>query len=477
MRVLLVHPPDNKLSIAPGRLEPLGLEVLAACIPDHEVEIIDLRVDTIRELDQRLSFFSPQVVGVSVNNTINVIESWSLLSHIREKHPKAVIAVGGHHPTMIPQDFHLPTVDFIFLGWAEKSFPAFLDCLDNGHDFSKIQGLAILENGKHVFRSENPFNLKASEIPFPRRDLVKKYLKSYRSDTFNPTGMVNTTRGCSNRCSFCSVWQSSGGQVIVRPAEDVFYEIASLPDRITHVFFADDNSFLSPENQQKLGEMLRDHGIKKKYSGYCRSDTIIRHPEVMALWKKVGLDNLCVGFEGTDDSTLVALNKKNEIRKNEEAAKILNKLGIPFRPHFLIDPTFEQADFDRIRNYVHRIRLDSPIFPILTPIPGTESFKEIREQIILDYNHFDYAHAVIATKLPLREFYKSWLNLYLSCYSIKLTLGRILKRYYGRFIGNTLMAEENHHINLRKLFMLKVVSIFLFHKLQKHFRMVEKMGK
>jgi hopanoid C-3 methylase len=477
MRVLLVHPPDNKLSIAPGRLEPLGLEVLAACIPDHEVEIVDLRVDTFRELDQQLSFFSPKVVGVSVNNTINVIESWGLLKHIRAKHPKAVIAVGGHHPTMIPQDFHLPTVDFIFLGWAEKSFPAFLDCLGNGRDFSSIEGLEVLEKGRLVFRSENPFNLKASEIPFPRRDLVKKYLKSYRSDSFMPTGLVNTTRGCANRCTFCSVWKASGGHVFIRKPEDVFYEIASLPKRVTHVFFADDNSFLRPDYQRKLGELIKDNGIRLKYSGYCRSDTIIKHPELMALWKEIGLENLCVGFEGTDDSSLAALNKRNATGNNEEAAKILNKLGIPFRPHFLIEPSFEQTDFDRIQDYVHRLRLDSPIFPILTPIPGTESYNEAREQIILDYHYFDYAHAVTPTKMPVRQFYKSWMALYLSCYAFKVPLGHFVKKQYGRLIGDQEMVNDHHHMSIKKLFLLKMVAVILREKLRKHCRMVEKMGK
>lgn len=477
MRVLLIQPPENKFSIAPGRLEPLGLEVLAACIPNHEVQIIDLRVDSFSELNRQLTLFSPDVVGISVNNTIHVIEARALLRHIREKHPRAITVVGGHHPTMIPQDFHLPTVDFIFLGWAEKSFPAFLESLKKGKDFNGVEGLEMLENGSRVFRSESPFNLKASEIPYPRRDLVKKYLKSYRSDSFMPTGLVNTTRGCANRCTFCSVWRSSGGQVVIRQPEDVFYEIASLPKGVKHVFFADDNSFLRPDYQQKLGELIREKGIHLKYSGYCRSDTITRHPELMAQWKEIGLENLCVGFEGTDDATLEALNKRNAIGSNEGAARILNRLGIRFRPHFLIQPSFEQADFDRLKAYVHRLRLDSPIFPILTPIPGTESYEESREHIILDYHYFDYAHAVTQTRMPVRRFYQSWIALYLSCYSFQVTLGHFFKKQMGKLFGNPQIKDENHHMEIRKLFLLRLASIILKKKLKAHWHRVEKMGK
>jgi hopanoid C-3 methylase len=477
MHVLLIQPPENRYSIAPGRLEPLGLEVLAACIPEHDVKILDLRIDGQQELRSLIRSFVPHVIGISVNNTINVIDTWFLLKQIRSTYPKGIIAVGGHHPTMIPEDFHLPEVDFIFLGWAEKSFPAFLKCLDDGCDYSKIDGLEVLKHGKVLLRNENPFNLRHSDIPFPRRDLIKKYLKNYRSDSFMPTGLVNSTRGCANRCTFCSVWQSSGGRVVVRPPEDVFHEIANLPDNISHVFFADDNSFIKPENQRKLGELISSHGIRKKYSGYCRSDTIIKHPELMAQWKEIGLDNLCVGFEGTDDSDLIKLNKGNIVGRNEEAARILNKLGISFRPHFLIDPSFEKSDFERIHKYVHRLRLDSPIFPILTPIPGTQQYNEVRHRIILNYQYFDYAHAVVPTALPVREFYKTWISLYLSCYSFKFQLKHFFIRQFGLITGNQKLAEDHHHMNLRKLFMLKLISVILRRKLRKHCTMLEKTDK
>jgi len=475
MRILLIHPPDNRFSIAPGRLEPLGLEVLAACLPGHDVQIIDLRIDGIRELDRQLSVFRPGVAGLTVNNTINVIAARSVLDHIRTRHPEVALIVGGHHPTMIPSDFHIPSVDYIFLGWAEKSLPAFLEALENSGDLSLIDGIEILEKGRLLMRREIGSDLKASEIPFPRRDLVQKYLNRYRSDMFRLTGLVNTTRGCANRCSFCSVWQSSGEKVIIRPPEDVFREIASLPKNYTHVFFADDNSFINPDNHHRLYELISSNGIKKKYSGYCRSDTIVKNPDLMAAWKSIGLENLCVGFEGTDNSGIEEYNKKNMVENNEEAARILNKLKIPFRPHFLISPSFGQTDFDRIREYVHRIRLDSPIFPILTPIPGTGSYKEVQGQIILDYNYFDFAHSVLPTKMPVREFYKAWVRLYMSCYSATLNIGRFLRKNYGLLIRNKQMSEYNHHMRLKNLFILLFVSVFLRYKIKRHIQMLENL--
>ncbi|HNS47296.1 MAG TPA: hypothetical protein PKH94_08670, partial [Bacteroidales bacterium] len=63
MKILLIHPPNSKASIAPGRFEPLALEVLAALVPDHDVSILDLRIDTYRVLDDQIASFHPVIAG------------------------------------------------------------------------------------------------------------------------------------------------------------------------------------------------------------------------------------------------------------------------------------------------------------------------------------------------------------------------------------------------------------------------------
>lgn len=478
MRVLLIHPPDNKVSLTFGRLEPLALEVLAATIPEHEVQILDLRIDNIHELDHQLSYFKPNVTGITVNNTIHVKPARRILNHIRSREPHVIQLVGGHHPTMLPEDFHMPCVNIVFLGWAEKSFPEFIDSLARGKDFDQIQGIEIVENGQLSVRNENPNDMDASDIPYPRRELIKKYHKKYRSDMGFRTALVNTTRGCTNRCTFCSVWRVNTGRVLIRRPEDVYHEIVSLPHHINHIFFADDNTFMHPENHEKLCYMIRKAKIRKKYSGYCRSDIIIKFPDLMEAWKKIGLENLCVGFEGTDNKKLEELNKRNIVSRNEEAARILNKIGIPFRPHFLIDPSFDKEDFRRIIQYVRQHRLTSPIFPILTPIPGTDQYVKAKSRIYLDYDYFDFAHAVVPTKMRVRDFYRAWIHLYHRSYPVGRNLIHFFRKKIAGIIGNRKMEEKNQHMRLVNLFLLRFFSIFLHFKLVRHYTWLEKrLGK
>lgn len=474
MNILLIHPPDNRESIAPGRFEPLALEVLAATVPEHNISILDLRLDGRKELDLELIRHNPDIIGVTANNTIHVNAALHILDYIRTKNRRAKLIVGGHHVTMLPADFRRPTVDAIFYGWAEKSFPAYVETLTNGKDFSRIHGIEILENGHSVYQCPNDWDITPADIPYPRRDLVARYQKKYRSDTGHRTSLVNTSRGCPNRCSFCSIWKANSGRFFMRDVEHVCNEIVNLPKEIEYVFFADDNTFINPTRALKLALMLEESGVGKRYSGYCRSDTIARHPEVMEAWKRIGLNNLCVGFEVTNDDELKEVNKKNLTVNNEKAAQILNALDIPFRPHFLISPDFNREQFQEILRYVRRHRLISPIFPILTPIPGSDNYNEVKDSIILGYEYFDYAHSVLPTRLPFREFYRSWVSLFLSSYPVAKNFRNFLIRRYASLTSNKELYHRTLHLDLLNLIRLRLFAFYVIIKLAMHCRKQER---
>lgn len=470
MRILLIHPPDNKVSIAPGRFEPLALEVLAACLPEHEVRILDLRIDSPGELGKQIDRFKPDVAGITANNTIHANTAKQVVNRIASRHPEVNVVVGGFHATMMPQDFHTPGVNAIFLGWAEKSFPQYISFLEKGKPLNTIHGIEILENGRLMFHNNGQWDLQPADIPFPRRDLVRKYQNRYRSDMGFKTSLVNTSRGCPSRCSFCGVWQVSGGHFLLRQPEDVFREIAELPAGIGRVFFADDNTFIHPGNAARLCRLIRGAGIKKKYSGYCRSDTIIKNRELMEEWREAGLDNLCVGFEGVDDRRLQQLNKRNSEENNARAAEILNAIGIPFRPHFIIDPAFTEREFADILAYVKKHRLKSPIFPIMTPIPGTPYYEEVKDRIILGHDYFDFAHSTVPTTLSAPDFYQSWFRLYYGSYPLVRNLKMYFLNLLARITKNSRKRKKYDYLKPAHLFTLRILAVFLQWKLTRHYK-------
>lgn len=469
MKILLLYPPDNPELIVKYGFEPLGLEVIAATVPDHEVEIVDMRLESYKSLDETLGSFNPDIIGVSVNNTIYINEARKLLNHVRNRAPGAKTVIGGQHVSAVPEDFYDMTVDAIFLGWADKSFPAYVRGIANGGDnLRNIPGVILLQHGRPVSRKENTFMIDPAEIPTPRRDLIKKYWKKYKNEIGTRTALVNTARGCPFKCTFCSVWKSVGGHFIVRSAEDVFNELKSLPKDVKFVFFADDNTFVNVKRAHALAELIENSDLDLQYSGYCRSDTIVRYPEMIKRWRNIGLVNLCVGFEAVDDEQLSKINKKNATDKNKEAARILYGMQQHFRPHFLVDPDFEESDFGKIWEYVNQLELASPVFTMLTPLPGTEFYEKNKSRIHKNYDFFDFAHWVYPPKLAPEKFLRCYARLYHQAYSLRRHSKIFAAKWFNKLTGRK-STRPLMHIPLVKLMLFRLVSLTWERKLRKQY--------
>ena len=85
---------------------------------------------------------------------------------------------------------------------------------------------------------------------------------------------------------------------------------------------------------------------------------------------------------------------------------------------FIIDPSFQKQDFQRLRQYILDRKLYSPSLTILTPLPGTDLFARVKEKLVTtNYELFDYVHAVLPTKLKLAYFYREFTELYKTGYA------------------------------------------------------------
>lgn len=428
MKILLIQPPKNPEAVAPDNMEPLALEVLAATVPEHEVRILDLRFEPAGELRRCLYSFRPDLAGVSVNNTIHVRAAQDVLRRVRQALPSANLVVGGHHPTLVPQDFYSPAVDAVFRGWADRSFPEYVRALEKGNAGVCLPGVSVLRQGQPVNGDPGLAPTEARDIPLPRRELAARHRGRYRDEEGHRTYLVNTARGCPHRCTFCACWQAAGGRVLVRPAVDVAGELASLPRGPVRVFFADDHTFSDPRRAEELCRLIRLENAGRRYAGYARCDTVVRHPALFERWRAAGLRDLTIGVEAARDSQLARLAKGTDTKVNEEAIRILHRLDINPLAHLLVDPDFTEGDFDALAAFVARTKLSRPFFVVLTPLPGTILFEEQRGQIRSPYEHYDFLHAIVPTRLDPKRFLTRFLRLYYDSFSLRRNLRQRLER-------------------------------------------------
>lgn len=416
MRILLVNPPCDPRTIGlrnMAKIEPLGLELLGGAVKGvHEVRLVDMEVAT-RDLDRALDEFAPDVVGVT-SEIVHRSTALEVLRRARARHPRCLTLVGGHHPTMAPEDFHDPVVDLVVIGEGVETFREI--CAERargGSDWSKIAGLALPEPDGTLRRTRpRPLPTDLDDYPLPDRSLTARYRDRYFYIFERSVAAVRTSFGCTAHCTFCSVRVYSKGGFISRRAELVFEEIRALEEDF--VMFCDDHTFIDPERMRRLAQLLIDAGVKKRYFAYARADSIVEHRDVYALWAKAGLSIVMTGLEAVDEDALKKSGKKISLDTNERAVRIAEELGFGLSAGFLVEPHFGREDFERIDRYVR----DRPSILIteytpLTPFPGTPLYRKERDRLLTrDPALFDLQHFVLPTRLPSRALYDLMIEYY-----------------------------------------------------------------
>ena len=196
-------------------------------------------------------------------------------------------------------------------------------------------------------------------------------------------------------------------------------EFKSLDEDRKIVYFSDDNTLNNIKRSWELADSLKKSGINTVFPFICPGRHYCKISGFIYQVKEAGLFSVTVGIESIRDEELQKINKKTSVEMNTEAIHILKQQKININPHFIIRPEYRSHDFNELFNYVNRNNLFKPVYAVLTPLPGTELFNETKDQFFLNnYDFFDFAHSVLPTSLPRKEFYSQLFKLYRRSYSI-----------------------------------------------------------
>ncbi len=421
MRVLLVYPSSRREIIGYGDLgaiaEPLALEYLAAGarLDGHDVRLLDLRLHADR-LDAALRTWRPDLVGLT-GYSMHVLRMLEICRTVRRILPHCKTAVGGHHATLLPEDFFAPEVDYVFCGEGVKAFREVLRCCGEGLLAAPIPGLWRRNGDEGRFVSGGPaVSANLDDLPPPDRTIVPNDRPSYFIDWMRPIALMRTSVGCPYRCSFCSLWKIMDGQYHMRDVHRVVKELLDIAEH--YVFFVDDEPFVNGKRMEALARAIRAAGIEKRYFAYCRIDTCLRQPALMRLWRDVGLERLFIGLEAITADGLEEYNKRLQLSQIEEGLRLTRDLGISVFAGFVVHTNYTREDFARLAQFIEEHRIEYPSFTVLTPIPGTAAlttFDDVLERLPSgrpNWDLFDLQHPVTRTTLPREEFLQEYKNLF-----------------------------------------------------------------
>lgn len=453
MKILLVQPPKAATVIGGEDIhiyEPLDLEYLGAAVDNHhEVKILDMRLE--KDLPAVLQEFKPAVVGMTAYTThVNMVKT--IFKQIKTWAPETLTVVGGHHSTASPQDFQIDAIDVIVVGEGVFSFQDIIRKFEKGE---YPPGAADQGSGNKIYKASLVEDLDT--YPFPKRELTRKYRKHYHSEWMSPLATIVTSKGCPYRCNFCHLWKLTNGKYLKRKPENIVKELKGIEEK--YIFFADAESLADEDRMEKLAQLIKAEGLKKRYFLYGRSDTISNNPKLIELWKEIGLERVFVGFEFFKENDLQYVKKASTLKDNENAIKILNDLEISITASFLVRPDFTKEDFMDFAQYCKNLELFPVLFSVLTPLPGTDFYEEVKSQLITDnYDLFDLAHTVLPSRLPLEEFYKELYKLHKRVGSIKGTIS-----FYKKYrLKDALTAMQK----LYKNYLAKIKNAYKHHQLK-----------
>lgn len=389
--------PSRKTKIF--RFSMLSSLYVAASMPSYvDTHIIDEDVEPI-DFDT-----DADLIGISFM-TFNAPRAYEIADKFRKEKGKPVI-FGGYHPTFMPEEA-IKHADAICIGEAENNVPHMIE------DF-------VARRLKQFYKSE-PADLR--RLPIPDRGLIRK-------SAYIIPDAVQATRGCPNRCKFCSITAFFKHQFRARPINEVIEELKTLG---RYVIFMDDNIIGDFAYAKELFAKMIP--LKKRWFSQC-SIRIAYNEELLRLAYASGCRGMFIGLESLSQDNLSDWNK-NFNRANDYiwAIEKLHKTGITIYAGIVFGMDRDTPDvFEKTLSFLNKANVDALQATILTPFSGTPLFDEMDRQgriINRDWSKYDFSHVVFEPRNMSPEMLKNGHNWVLTKFYSRRSILRRLFRAFG----------------------------------------------
>jgi radical SAM superfamily enzyme YgiQ (UPF0313 family) len=371
---------QNKINL-PGLVFPL----LASMTPKNwEIEI---QLEVVDDINTNLDV---DIVGIGTMGT-TIFRGAEIAQKFRRR--GILVVMGGYMASLVPNEC-LKYVDSVIIGDAEISYPKLLK------DYEKT--------GKIKPIYDNPIS-SLDGLPVPDYSfLINKPIGNMLP--------VQAGRGCSYTCSFCSISCIYKGKYFSRPVNEVVNDIKEVKSLgFKRFYLIDDNIVANPDYLEKLCEKIKP--LRMKWSTQCTLN-LARNKRLLKIVKEAGAEIMSFGIESISQEGLDKLNKSwlkvDDHYKNIEA---ITKAGIMISSEMILGTDSDTVEsIKQTYKFIMDKRIPIPRFYILTPVPGTQLFKDFKREgrlVTQDYSKYDGSQCVYKpARMPpekLTEMYW-WLN-------------------------------------------------------------------
>ena len=342
----------------------LSLLTIAGLIPDfYDISFID------EDHGMSIPFDETYDIVVLTGMTQQIYRAYEICQIFKEK--GSYVVIGGIHVTVMP-DEALKYVDTVFIGEGENTWKTFIEDYEKG-----------VPNRVYISKE----NINLSESPIPRYDILDKNIYGSYS--------IQTTRGCPRTCNYCTLPIMYGSTYRYKTVDQIIDEIKAVKrfDPTPFIFFADDNMFIQKEHSKLL---LKEIDKLDIVWGTQTDISVSDDEELLQLLYQSGCHWLFIGFENVSKDGLNFLDEKRwkaeQLDNYERAIDNIHKNRINIWGSFMFGGDNDtEFVFANTLDFTLKNGIYSGSFTIVTPLPGTQLFKQMAEQKrIIDYDWSRY---------------------------------------------------------------------------------------
>ncbi len=402
-RVLLVTPPYHAGVVeAAGVWMPLHFTYLAghARAAGAEVEIYDAMslFHTHQDIAREIDTFRPDIVATTAITAMEP-DAREICRTAKRLNRQILTVMGNVHPTfcwlsILSED---PNVDVIVRGEGEQTFAELVEAYRSGGRFDKVLGLAYRENGHAVATRSRPFASLDSRIA--AWDLIDWSRYYYLPHPEGRLAIVNSSRGCSQQCSFCSqqkFWQRTWRG---RDPEAFVSELEMLRDTydVRVAMLSDETPTVNVSRWERILDLLIERRVAVELLMETRVDDILRDEPLLGKYREAGISHIYVGVESTDQATLDLYRKNTKVAQSKRAIELINAQDMISETSFVLGTLEETKEsIARTLEMAKWYQPDMAFFLALTPWPYADIYPALKDHLATaDYRRYNLVEPVV----------------------------------------------------------------------------------
>lgn len=406
-RILFITPPFHAgvVEVA-GSWVPLYLVYLAGAAREAGFEpfIYDAMTKQTgyNEIGRKIEELRPDYVAVSAI-TCTSVDAIKVLELAKSVNPSIKTIMGGIHATFMYEEIFSLTeaIDFIVRGEGELTLRELLVCLSSGGDLSRVRGIVYRDNGTFLKTPDRVFLENFDSLP-RAWDLLDWNDYRYYILPGSRLGAIDSSRGCSQECTFCSqqkFWQRTWRAM--RP-EKLVNELELLRRRydVNVVLLTDDYPTPDRERWERFLDLIIERDLDMKILMETRAPDIIRDEDILHKYKKAGIIHIYVGTEATDQACLDYIKKDLSIEESKKALRLLRDAGIITETSMILGfPDETWQSIERTLELAIEYNPDFAHFLAIAPWPYSDIYDDLKDYIaVRDYRRYNLIDPVIKPK-------------------------------------------------------------------------------